>query len=767
MQKFSRENNPFAYTGELKQINYPKNDNTMKTMNNPTITNYNEFTEFYQEDIGIDSSFNFNDAEKFLSALCGDDLFTEFDECKFLFQTFDDNEKRKDKNLARLLYGTFDECRNELVKLNNKGAGICVTVNRAAGHERKNEYITNIRALYADFDDNGFPKDYHLEPSIIVNTSNINGLQRGHVYWLLEDNEELEQFKPNQKLIINHYNSDNQVNELCRVMRLPGFFHRKGEPQLVTLAYCNPSIRYRNQDEVIDLIPAKVDTQEPEKDISPAFTKWVKKVREAKEGERNDTLHKASFVAGGMIRENVIDEDYAVEILSNAASEAGLSEQEINDTIEKGIKAGKEKSNYKSSIENKPSVINQGGKMKQIIELIRVEAEAGDLQWNVYKDSPIYQGENVEISDIRARLGEEYDLDVRTEDLRDALKYVVAKNEAYHYNAVTSYCESIIQKHGTEVRGYIDKLCDVLGLLEPIERIYLRKFLIASVGRAFEPGCYFDNVLIFYGKQNIGKTKTFEALYGTDNYTTLQNETSDRDILAVCRRNWCSEIGEWERFSSKRMQSEIKTFITKSRDEMRLLFTDNAKSISRRFVLFGTTNQKDILKDITGNRRYWVCEITKKIDRKWVAANRDLIWCEAVAAYQSGEQWILSETQEIAQENHNDNYSEENPTENQLVLWINNLYVGQGGTQWNDRLATEGFHLTDAITAVFGDKADFEKSKSKVIAILKKLGFYSKRTRIGGMQLSLWFHNDIEKITGKKTPKTFNPTDTKVTLLED
>ncbi|MHC5832539.1 MAG: VapE domain-containing protein, partial [Nostoc sp.] len=87
--------------------------------------------------------------------------------------------------------------------------------------------------------------------------------------------------------------------------------------------------------------------------------------------------------------------------------------------------------------------------------------------------------------------------------MRDVLKHVVAKNEVYHHNTVTSYCESVLQKYGTEVTGYIDQLCDVLGLLEPIERVYLRKFLIASVGRAFEPGCYFDNVLIFYGKQNI------------------------------------------------------------------------------------------------------------------------------------------------------------------------------------------------------------------------------------------------------------------------
>lgn len=724
------------------------------TMNNQTITNYNESLDFFQEDIGTDSSFNFDDAEKFLSALCGDDLFTDFEECKFLFQTFDDKEKRKDGSLTRQFYGTFDEYKDKLVRFNNRDAGIFVTVNQTAGNKREAKDITSIRALYADCDKKGLPEDYHLEPSMIVNTSNINGIQKGHIYWLLENNEELDKFKSNQELIINYYDSDKKVHDLSRVMRLPGFFHRKGEPQLVTLAYCNPSTRYRNQNEVTDEITSI-------KAIPLVLQRQIDKVNTATEGNRNNTLNEASFLAGGMVREGVIDEDDAFDSLFDAASETGLPEKEISTTIKKSIKAGKDKSTYK------PSIKNKGGKMKELVELIRTETELSNLQWNVYKDSPIFKGEDVEISDIRVILSEEHDLDIRTEDLRDVLRHVVAKNEGCHHNTVTSYCESIIQKYGTEVTGYIDQFCDVLGLLEPIERVYLRKFLIASVGRAFKPGCYFDNVLIFYGKQNIGKTKTFEALYGTDNYTTLQNETNDRDILAVCRRNWCSEIGEWERFSSKRMQSEIKTFITKSRDEMRLLFTDNAKSIPRRFVLFGTTNQKDILKDITGNRRYWVCEITKKIDRKWVAENRDFIWSEAVAAYLSGEQWILSETQEIAQENHNDNYSEENLGESLLLQWINNSHIGVGGTQWNDKLAIDGFHLTTAITSVFGDKADIDKSKSKITPVLKKLGFRNKRVRVKGTQPMLWFHDHIESLTGRKPPTMLTPTDMKVTFLED
>ncbi|ACC84354.1 VapE domain-containing protein [Nostoc punctiforme] len=760
MKLFPRENDPFTYTGELKQMNYSKNDNTMKTMNNSTVTNYNEFTEFYQENIGTDSSFNFEDTEKFLSALCGNDLFTDFEEYKFLFQTFDDNEKRKDESLTRQLYGAFDECKNELVKLNNKDAGIFVTINQTAGNTRKTEDITYVRALYADCDKNGLPEHCHLEPSVIVNTSNVNGIQKGHIYWLLEDNEKLNQFKSSQQSIISHYESDKKVHDLPRVMRLPGFFHRKGEPQLVKLAYCNPSVRYRNQNEVIDLIPAKVYAQESEKTIPSILQKQIDKVSKATEGSRNNTLNEASFIAGGAIREGVIDEDDAFESLFDAASETGLPEKEISTTIKKSIKAGKDKSTYKSSVKN------EGGKMEALVDIVTKEADLGNLQWDVYKETFIYNSENVTPNTLRIPLGIENGIDIRTEDLRDVLDFIVVNNTNYHYNAVTSYCDSIIEQYGMKVTGYIEQFCEILGLREPIERVYVLRFLIASVARAYDPGCYLDNVILFYGEQGLGKSKFFEDLYGKDYYATLPNETGDNDIVAACKSVWCGEIGEWERFSSKKSQAEIKTFITKPKDVMRKYYTQSSINILRRFVLFGTTNHKDILKDTTGNRRYWVCEITKELDRDWVAKNRDFIWAEAIAAYRNKEKWWLNKTEELAQKYHNENYTEESLPESQLVLWINNLRVGQGGTQWNDTLATEGFHLIDAITAIFGDKVDVEKSKLKITSALKKLKFYNKRVRVGGTQQMLWFHNNIETITGKKPPKTLTPTDMKVTFLE-
>ncbi|MEH2316329.1 phage/plasmid primase, P4 family [Nostoc sp.] len=53
MQLFPIQDNPFAYNGGLVKTTESKNDNTVKTMNHLTITNYSGLPEIYQENIGI------------------------------------------------------------------------------------------------------------------------------------------------------------------------------------------------------------------------------------------------------------------------------------------------------------------------------------------------------------------------------------------------------------------------------------------------------------------------------------------------------------------------------------------------------------------------------------------------------------------------------------------------------------------------------------------------------------------------------------------
>ena len=51
-----------------------------------------------------------------------------------------------------------------------------------------------------------------------------------HAYWLVDVFEKFE-FTNLQKAIIQKFAGDKAVHDLPRVMRLPGFYHQKGEPE--------------------------------------------------------------------------------------------------------------------------------------------------------------------------------------------------------------------------------------------------------------------------------------------------------------------------------------------------------------------------------------------------------------------------------------------------------------------------------------------------------------------------------------------------------
>lgn len=157
-----------------------------------------------------------HDADAFLRIL-GD---------RHTFQTFDDTGRGR-KFLNRILHGTLAEHTDTLALLNARGAGVFVMVNAGDGNGRKTANVKTVRALFVDLD--GAPLEpimaAPLAPHCIVESSP----GRWHAYWRVSDCP-LSDFTPLQKELAAEFNGDEKVCDLPRVMRLPGFDHRKRAP---------------------------------------------------------------------------------------------------------------------------------------------------------------------------------------------------------------------------------------------------------------------------------------------------------------------------------------------------------------------------------------------------------------------------------------------------------------------------------------------------------------------------------------------------------
>lgn len=171
-------------------------------------------------------------AERFIKALAGDSPVT--------FQTFDDNPDRNDATLNRVLHGTLAEHAPVLIELNHKGAGVFMMVNEGDGKGRKTRNVRRVRALFVDLDEDGVNKLQVIlalsgpgQPHIITQTSP----ERFHVYWLIAGDLPLDKFRILQMIFAERFGGDPKVIDLPRVMRIPGFYHRKHEPVLVTIMH--------------------------------------------------------------------------------------------------------------------------------------------------------------------------------------------------------------------------------------------------------------------------------------------------------------------------------------------------------------------------------------------------------------------------------------------------------------------------------------------------------------------------------------------------
>ncbi|TIX17237.1 MAG: hypothetical protein E5V41_11455 [Mesorhizobium sp.] len=276
------------------------------------------------------------------------------DATSFTFQTIDDvmiegpdgqMVKRNDPKLLKTRHGSIHKHAKELSRLNKLGAGVYVTINETNGRGRKAEDIVRVRAVFVDLD--GAPLEPVLRhpcpPHMVVETS----AGKWHAYWRV-DGLELSEFRAAQLKLISQFGGDEVVQDLPRVMRLPGFFHRKGEPQFVRIKETRLVATYG----AIDFRATPPATFAPRVDAAAdaddaaalgLVESECAKVAATPDGskKRNDNLNKAAFTVGGLIANGLINEADAVAKLTEAADACGLGRKESGPTIQSGLTAGK------------------------------------------------------------------------------------------------------------------------------------------------------------------------------------------------------------------------------------------------------------------------------------------------------------------------------------------------------------------------------------------------------------------------------------------
>ena len=185
---------------------------------------------------------DFNLTKAFITSLTG----SPDTECDW--RIINDRDKGEQ---ALNLRGTLATLATTLSDYNSRGYGIFMTVNAMnPDGPRTLENVSAIRAHVADLDDLLTAQDSFqraisspLPPHFAVQSSQ----GKFHLYWLVEPYVGNDFYTQQQRKIVQLYNSDSHVTDATRVLRVPGFYHNKSTPQLVTCWGIHNSPRYTFQ----------------------------------------------------------------------------------------------------------------------------------------------------------------------------------------------------------------------------------------------------------------------------------------------------------------------------------------------------------------------------------------------------------------------------------------------------------------------------------------------------------------------------------------
>lgn len=155
--------------------------------------------------------------------------------------------------------------------------------------------------------------------------------------------------------------------------------------------------------------------------------------------------------------------------------------------------------------------------------------------------------------------------------------------------------------------------------------------LRAAYKRLLSPGCKFDTALMMTGPQGMGKSTAIKILALDEDWWTdsMPLQDSEQKIIESSQGKWIVEVGEM-RGRDRMSVDAVKAQLSRTHDRARLAYGHIASDWPRQFVMFITSNPKNVLSDVTGNRRFWPVEINKHVDLAGLAGVVEQLWAEAV-----------------------------------------------------------------------------------------------------------------------------------------
>lgn len=276
----------------------------------------------------------------------------------------------------------------------------------------------------------------------------------------------------------------------------------------------------------------------------------------------------------------------------------------------------------------------------------------------------------------------------------------------------------------------VDRLPALVKTLDPVDpelaELLLRRWMIGAVACALAPrGFAMQGVIVLQGPQGSGKTTWIWQLAGGRDLGLMlegaQLNPADKDSVKLAISHWLVELGELDATFRRADIASLKAFLTRDRDELRLPYMRASSQFPRRTAFAASVNEREFLRDETGNRRYWAIEHGPGLQ-----ALHDIdvqqVWAQAAAAWRAGERHALSREEMDRLNGSNEAFTEISPIE-QLM---------RARFDWESLHRVGPMTATEVLLAIGYDRPNKQQTREAGV-ILRKLTLGDPRKLHGNM----------------------------------
>ena len=147
----------------------------------------------------------------------------------------------------------------------------------------------------------------------------------------------------------------------------------------------------------------------------------------------------------------------------------------------------------------------------------------------------------------------------------------------------------------------------------------------------------FDEIIVLESAQGTRKSTAVQEMLPIEFFDASSCSFEDKDFLLAAQGKLLIETPEIAGFRSTAIH-QFKKFISKEFDIFRPPYGRSVERRVRRFIVIGTANESDYIKDPTGSRRIIPVPVAvdgENIDVKRIVSDRPQLWSEAYARWKA------------------------------------------------------------------------------------------------------------------------------------